>query len=96
MRKYAVQNFVRGDLVWAVRGIPSEMVAAWHDSHRVSPWLKYWCDPSQRSESGSDVLALGAQSYYDWRLWHRLGVASDLVLVFIAVCVFVLAIGAGI
>lgn len=83
-----IRSFL-SDLLWAWRGIPSEIIRLWRESHRVTPWLRYWRDPSVRVIR-IDALRLGEQSYYDHRLWLMLGVLSDMVLALLMISVVAL------
>jgi hypothetical protein len=77
-----VVDFLR-ELVQAVISIPGEMRQEWKDAHTRTDWLRLWEDAPLADLAGNAA----AQSYRDWKLWHKLGIVSDALLVLIVLLV---------
>jgi hypothetical protein len=86
----AVGDFLR-DLGSATVAIPGEMRQWWKDGHTRTEWLYVWEKRNLGPEDGPPSFFScdneAERSYADYRLWRTLGVASDALLVTIAVLI---------
>lgn len=79
IERFRSANEFLGELVWAVRGIPSEVARQWRDAHR-------W----DRAKGSYDVVPDGNHQSLvytpdpDYLMWRKLGRVTDALLVLIA------------